>query len=61
MTKILLVEDDAAIAEPLSYALKRETWEGDLVPNRATSVGFFEREPSRLHDFGCGLARHGWL
>lgn len=27
MTKILLVEDDAAIAEPLSYALKRETWE----------------------------------
>ncbi|AUZ04162.2 MULTISPECIES: response regulator [Vitreoscilla] len=27
MTAILLVEDDAAIAEPLSYALKRENWE----------------------------------
>lgn len=26
MTSILLVEDDAAIAEPLCYALKRETW-----------------------------------
>lgn len=26
-TAVLLVEDDAAIAEPLSYALKRENWE----------------------------------
>ena len=55
MTKILLVEDDAAIAEPLSYALKRETWEVTWCPTAQQALDFLNTEQVDFMILDVGL------
>ena len=41
MTRILLVEDEAALSEPLAYLLGREGYEIDVVQDGRSAVAAF--------------------
>ena len=48
MTRILIVEDEAALAEPLQYLLSREGYETEIAPDGASAIASFDREPHDL-------------
>ena len=48
MTKILLVEDEKSLSEPLSYLLRREGYEGQVVDNGLAAVSAVEATPPDL-------------
>ena len=43
MTRILVVEDEAALAEPLEYLLEREGYEVELAPDGPSALTAFDR------------------
>ncbi|PBX44282.1 response regulator, partial [Pseudomonas aeruginosa] len=43
MTAILLVEDEAALSEPLAYLLKREGYEVTVAEDGPTALAEFDR------------------
>ena len=48
MTRILIVEDEAALAEPLQYLLSREGYETEIAPDGASAIASFDRAPHDL-------------
>ena len=48
MTRILIVEDEESFSDPLSYLLKREGFEVDVVDNGTDAVALFERTGADL-------------
>ncbi|MGN6425914.1 MAG: DNA-binding response regulator, partial [Leifsonia sp.] len=42
MTSILLVEDEAALSEPLAYLLKREGYEVEVAEDGPTALAAFD-------------------
>jgi len=43
VTTILIVEDEASLAEPLEYLLSREGYETEVAPDGASAIASFER------------------
>jgi len=48
VTRILIVEDEAALAEPLEYLLSREGYETLIAADGASAIASFDREPFDL-------------
>jgi len=48
VTRILIVEDEAALAEPLQYLLSREGYETEIAPDGASAIASFDRAPHDL-------------
>jgi two-component system response regulator RegX3 len=48
MTRILIVEDEPALSEPLAFLLEREGYETLIAPDGLTAVAEFDRAPSDL-------------
>jgi len=48
MTRVLLVEDEPDLAEPLAYLLRREGFEVDLAEDGPTALSAFETDPHDL-------------
>ncbi|WP_394552843.1 response regulator [Agromyces sp. MMS24-JH15] len=48
MTRILLVEDEAALSEPLSFLLEREGYEVTVVEDGRSAVDVFDRDGTDL-------------
>lgn len=48
MTSILLVEDEAALSEPLAYLLKREGYEVEVAEDGPTALAAFDRDGADL-------------
>ena len=48
MTRILIVEDESSLSEPLAFLLEREGYETTIAPDGVTAVAEFERNGSDL-------------
>jgi two-component system response regulator RegX3 len=48
MTKILIVEDEPALSEPLAFLLEREGYETTIAADGLSAVAEFDRSPSDL-------------
>jgi two-component system response regulator RegX3 len=48
MTKILIVEDEPALSEPLAFLLEREGYETTIAADGISAVAEFDRSPSDL-------------
>jgi len=48
MTRILIVEDESSLSEPLAYLLEREGYETSIAPDGITAVSDFEKHGADL-------------
>ena len=48
MTRILIVEDESSLSEPLAYLLEREGYETTIAPDGLTAVAEFDRNGADL-------------
>ena len=59
MTKILIVEDEEALSDPLAFLLGREGFQTVVVDNGLDALPTFEREGADLVLLASRHARHG--
>lgn len=58
MSKILIVEDEEALSDPLAFLLGREGFQTIVVDNGLDALPVFDREGADLVFAGCDASGH---